>query len=174
MKTSKKAAQKAALANEAPATTGMEANQEVSPVAEQDVPFAPEAATAGEQGAPKPPAKDSSKKGTSKKGGAPKAKKAAKAARAASKKSASKKASKPAKTAKTAKAAKSATPREGKGAMVLAMIARPKGATLDEIMKATGWQRHTVRGFISIANRKPGVNIESTKTEAGARTYRAK
>ena len=56
--------------------------------------------------------------------------------------------------------------------MVLAMIARPKGATLDEIMKATGWQRHTVRGFISIQGRKPGIDIDSAKNEAGDRVYR--
>jgi hypothetical protein len=44
-----------------------------------------------------------------------------------------------AKASKPAKAAKPAKPRETKGAMVLAMIARPKGASLDDIVKATGW-----------------------------------
>jgi hypothetical protein len=54
---------------------------------------------------------------------------------------------------------------------VLALIGRKSGATLAEIMEATGWQKHTVRGFISIAN-KGGANIESSKSEAGTRTYK--
>jgi len=54
------------------------------------------------------------------------------------------------------------------------MIARKNGATLDEIMKATDWQRHTVRGFISIAGRDPKIQIESTKNEKGQRVYRLK
>jgi hypothetical protein len=51
------------------------------------------------------------------------------------------------------------------------MIGRPKGATLAEIMKATGWQAHSVRGFLSIAGKKHSVKIESAKNEAGDRVY---
>lgn len=52
------------------------------------------------------------------------------------------------------------------------MIARAKGATLAEIMKAAGWQAHSVRGFISTATKKHGVKIESAKNDAGERTHR--
>jgi hypothetical protein len=64
-------------------------------------------------------------------------------------------------------------PREGsKKEEVLAMMRRAKGVTLDEIMKATGWQKHTVRGFVSILCSKHGVTVESTKSDAGERTYK--
>ena len=87
------------------------------------------------------------------------------------------------KTAKKAKAAKKAAPakktarkpksdRTNKKAEVIAMMQRAKGATLDEIIKATGWQRHTVRGFVSILGSKGGEKIESSKNAAGERTYR--
>ncbi len=52
------------------------------------------------------------------------------------------------------------------------MIARPKGATLAEIMKAAGWQAHSVRGFLSTAGKKHKVHIESSKNEGGDRIYR--
>ena len=52
------------------------------------------------------------------------------------------------------------------------MIARAKGATLTEIMKATGWQAHSVRGFISTAAKKQSIKIESTKNESGDRVYK--
>ena len=52
------------------------------------------------------------------------------------------------------------------------MMKRAKGATLAEIMEATGWQRHTVRGFVSILGSKGGLKIESTNNTAGERTYR--
>jgi Protein of unknown function (DUF3489) len=58
-----------------------------------------------------------------------------------------------------------------KKAAVIAMMNRARGATLPEIMKATAWQAHTVRGFISILGSKGGHSIESTKNAAGARTY---
>lgn len=39
-------------------------------------------------------------------------------------------------------------------------------------MTATGWQAHSVRGFISTAGKRHGVKIESLKNEAGDRVYR--
>jgi hypothetical protein len=42
-----------------------------------------------------------------------------------------------------------------------------------EIVKATGWQNHSIRGFISgTLNKKIGLKVESEKTDAGDRAYR--
>ena len=69
-------------------------------------------------------------------------------------------------------AAKAGAPRgERKGAKILDMIGRAKGATLAEIMTATGWQAHSVRGFVSTATKKHQLKIESSKTEGG-RVYK--
>jgi len=57
-------------------------------------------------------------------------------------------------------------------AKVIAMMKRPKGATLAEIVEATGWQKHTVRGFISLLGSKTGLTIESSKNAAGDRNYK--
>jgi hypothetical protein len=59
-----------------------------------------------------------------------------------------------------------------KKAQVIAMMRRPKGVSLGEIIRATGWQKHTVRGFVSILGRKSGEKIESSKNSAGERNYR--
>jgi hypothetical protein len=141
------------------------------------------AATVVAQGAHVASEKAPLKKGATQQKGAPKAKKAAKGAKQAAKaKSAPAKAAAPKKGAPaSAKASKKATkperkasaPRaESKGAKILEMIARGKGATLAEIMKATDWQAHSVRGFISTAAKKHGVRIESAKNEGGERVYR--
>jgi hypothetical protein len=127
-------------------------------------------ATVAEQGAHVAPDKASSKKAATPKKGAPKGPKAAKAKpqAAAPKKGAKapKKASQPAST----KAAN--TPRaESKGARILELIRRNNGATLGEIMKATDWQAHSVRGFLSTAGKKRGIKIQSAKNEAGERVY---
>jgi len=62
--------------------------------------------------------------------------------------------------------------RANKKAEVIAMMKRAKGATLAEIVKATGWHPHTVRGFVSILGSKGGEKIESSKNAAGERTYK--
>ena len=86
------------------------------------------------------------------------------------------KADKRAKPAKKAPAAKKpagrASDRTNKKAEVIAMMKRAKGATLGEIMAATGWQRHTVRGFVSILGSKGGEKIESSKNADGERIYK--
>ena len=69
-------------------------------------------------------------------------------------------------------AAKPKADRANKKAEGIAMMKRAKGATLAEIMKATGWQPHTVRGFVSILGSKGGEKIESSKNAAGERTYK--
>jgi hypothetical protein len=81
---------------------------------------------------------------------------------------------KPAKKAARAKkvAVKPKADRTNKKAEVIEMMKRAKGATLAEIMKTTGWQPHTVRGFVSILGRKGGEKIESSKNAAGERTYK--
>jgi Protein of unknown function (DUF3489) len=64
--------------------------------------------------------------------------------------------------------------REGsKKAVILALLKRPGGATLNEIMAATEWQSHSVRGFISGAiSKKMGLNVESTRRADGERVYK--
>jgi Protein of unknown function (DUF3489) len=87
---------------------------------------------------------------------------------------ATKGAGKPAKKAGKAKR-ETESPRAGsKTAKILDLIGRTKGATLAEIMATTGWQAHSVRGFLSTAGKKHQVKIESEKNEGGARVYRIK
>ena len=64
--------------------------------------------------------------------------------------------------------------REGtKQALLIDMLRRPEGATIDQIVEATGWQRHTARGAISGAvKKKLGLAVTSEKTEAGVRVHR--
>jgi len=57
---------------------------------------------------------------------------------------------------------------------VVSLVARTNGATLAELMKATGWQAHSVRGFLSTASRKRGLTIQSLKNGKGERVYRVK
>jgi uncharacterized protein DUF3489 len=134
---------------------------------------ADKAATVAPQAAHVAPEKAGSKKGAGPKKGAPKGQKTAKGGKtkAASKKDpkAGKKAAKP------SPGKEGSAPRaESKGARILELISRPKGASLAEIMKTTGWLPHSVRGFLSTAAKKHGLKIESTKTESGDRIYQAK
>ena len=64
-------------------------------------------------------------------------------------------------------------PREGsKTTKVLELMKREGGVTLKQIMAATDWQAHSVRGFISgTLGKKMGLSVISTKGENGERTY---
>jgi hypothetical protein len=60
-----------------------------------------------------------------------------------------------------------------KQAKVIAMLKRPAGATVDQIIKATDWQPHTVRGFFAGALKKRlKIKVTSDKSEKGQRVYR--
>jgi hypothetical protein len=55
---------------------------------------------------------------------------------------------------------------------VIAMLRRPEGATVEEVARATGWQRHTVRGvFSGTLKKKLGLTLASGQEERG-RVYR--
>ena len=59
-----------------------------------------------------------------------------------------------------------------KKAEIMARLRRAKGVSLSEIQKLTGWQKHTIRGFVSVLGSKAGLKIISTRNDAGERTYR--
>jgi hypothetical protein len=87
-----------------------------------------------------------------------------------------------------AKAGKKATPKKkapksarndarggSKTATILEMLKRPGGASAKELLKATNWQPHSLRGFLSgTVGKKMGLTVTSTKGEDGERSYSVK
>jgi hypothetical protein len=58
---------------------------------------------------------------------------------------------------------------------VLELLKRPGGVTAKELMKVTGWQPHSVRGFLSgTIGKKKGLTVTSAKSEDGERRYSIK
>lgn len=77
-------------------------------------------------------------------------------------------------TRNTADGKNTAPARRGsKAAKILGLLKRPSGVTLKELVKATGWQPHSVRGFLSgTIGKKMATPVESFKSTAGERAYR--
>lgn len=55
--------------------------------------------------------------------------------------------------------------------LLINKLKRPSGATIDELVKATGWQPHSIRGAMAGALRKKGHVVTSLKAD-GTRRYR--
>ena len=73
--------------------------------------------------------------------------------------------------AKPAKPIVHNTRARSKQAAVLALLSRPRGATIAAMMQATGWQAHTVRGFLAgVVRKKLGFTLHSEKSD-GERVY---
>jgi hypothetical protein len=77
-----------------------------------------------------------------------------------------------AKPVRIAKPVTAAASKPGKIDKIIAMMSRPKGASIDELIKATAWQAHSVRGAISgTLRKKQGLNVVSVKS-GDVRLYR--
>ena len=58
-----------------------------------------------------------------------------------------------------------------KSAQVCKLLSRPRGATVPEIMTATGWQNHSVRAFFT-GLRKKGLSLTREERTSGEQAYR--
>jgi hypothetical protein len=53
------------------------------------------------------------------------------------------------------------------------LLSRPEGASIEEMVQATDWQQHSVRGFLAgTVKKKLGFSLISLKPNGGARRYR--
>jgi len=78
----------------------------------------------------------------------------------------------PAKKAHKAQKSAPAARKGSKTAQIIALLENSKGATLADLMKATGWQAHSVRGFVSgTLGKKLRLKVESAKRDDGERVY---
>jgi hypothetical protein len=67
----------------------------------------------------------------------------------------------------------SAAPKVTKQQIIIDLLKRPGGATLEQMMEATGWQRHSVRGVIAGGlKKKLSLEITASKEADGARVYK--
>ena len=79
-------------------------------------------------------------------------------------------AAKPEKTTAVDHEGKSST--TSKQAVVIEMLRAPTGTTIDAMMQSTGWQQHSVRGFLAgVVRKKLKLKLSSEKID-GSRIYR--
>ena len=65
------------------------------------------------------------------------------------------------------------TTRQTKQSVLISLLQRPEGASIAELVNATGWQNHSIRGAISFAlKKKLGLNVTSQRDETRGRVYR--
>ena len=70
-------------------------------------------------------------------------------------------------------AARATKRNKSKKEVCLALLRRPKGASLAELQEALGWQAHSVRGFLSgTIKKRPGIDLRSEAVEGRPRRYR--
>jgi hypothetical protein len=75
--------------------------------------------------------------------------------------------------AKTLRADEPKVERVTKQERVLTLLSQPEGASIEEMMQATDWQQHSVRGFLAgTVKRKLGFSLTSLKPNGGVRRYR--
>ena len=56
---------------------------------------------------------------------------------------------------------------------MLTLLSQPEGASIEEMMQATDWQQHSVRGFLAgTVKKKLGFSLTSLKPNDGVRRYR--
>ena len=153
------------ITSEGMAAIGVEADEDEAPAAADTAPTSAEADSAAEAPAP---ATEPDVAPTPAKSGRAKGKAKSKASRAAPAASGSE---------ADAQATPKPTPRAGtKQALMIELLKRPEGATVEQIAEATGWQHHTIRGAISGAlKKKLGLTVEATRTrEVGPNKIGAK
>ena len=55
---------------------------------------------------------------------------------------------------------------------MLSLLSRPDGASLEDLMQASGWQAHSIRGFLSgTVGKRLGHTVRSSKADGGERRY---
>ena len=76
--------------------------------------------------------------------------------------------------AKTKRTSKRAKPRPAtKSESIIQLLKQPSGTTMARLQKSTGWQPHSIRGFLSgTLKKQKGLNVISEKVEDGERRYR--
>jgi hypothetical protein len=71
------------------------------------------------------------------------------------------------------RAASKKRPNKTKSALIVGLLKRKSGASLEELQRSSGWQAHSVRGFLSgTLKKRMGLMVTSSVTDRGVRRYR--